>query len=76
MQGRNKDVSKDDIDIGNIFIFPEHLGEKDDEAGTIKITERTDTSYTPGTYQEGKKYYNYQDGKFYEFQNDTFIAPQ
>jgi len=76
MQGRNENVSRDDIDIGNIFIFPEHLGKKDEEAGTIKITERTDTSYTPGTYQEGKKYYNYQDGKFYEFQNDTFIAPQ
>ena len=76
MQGRNENVSIADIDIGNTFIFPEHLGKKDDEAGTIKITERTDTSYTPGTYQEGKKYYNYQDGKFYEFQNDTFIAPQ
>ena len=76
MQGRNKNVSKADIDIGMIFIDPEHLGKKDDEAGTVKITERTDTSYTPGTYQEGKKYYNYQDGKFYEFQNDTFIAPQ
>ena len=76
MQGRNKDVTKNDIDIGRIFIDPDHLGKIDEEAGTISITEKTDTSYTPGTYQEGKKYYNYQDGKFYEFQNDTFIAPQ
>jgi hypothetical protein len=70
--GRNKDVSKDDIDLTQIYIDPDTLGAEDPDSGIIKITEEKGI-YTPGDYQEGLKYYHPIKGKFYTFQGETFI---
>jgi len=72
IDGRNKDVSKDDIDLTQIYIDPDALGAEDSDSGIIKITEEKGI-YTPGDYQEGLKYYHPIKGKFYTFQGETFI---
>jgi len=72
VDGRNKDVSKDDIDLTQIYIDPDVLGSEDSESGIIKLTEQKGI-YTPGDYQEGLKYYHPIKGKFYTFQGETFI---
>jgi len=72
IDGRNKDVSKDDIDLTQIYIDPDALGAEDQDSGIIKITEEKGI-YTPGDYQEGLKYYHPIKGKFYTFQGETFI---
>ena len=72
VDGRNKDVSKEDIDLTQIYIDPDVLGSEDPDSGTIKLTEQTGI-YTQGDYQEGLKYYHPIKGKFYTFQGETFI---
>jgi len=72
VDGRNKDVSKDDIDLTQIYIDPDVLGSEDSGSGIIKLTEQKGI-YTPGDYQEGLKYYHPIKGKFYTFQGETFI---
>jgi len=72
MTGRNKDVSKDEIDLTQIYIDPDTLGAEDPDSGIIKITQEKGI-YTPGDYQEGLKYYHPIKGKFYTFQGETFI---
>jgi len=72
VDGSNKDVSKDDIDLTQIYIDPEALGKEDSESGIISLTEQKGI-YTPGDYQEGLKYYHPIKGKFYTFQGETFI---
>ena len=72
IDGRNKDVSKDDIDLTQIYIDPDALGAEDSDSGIIKITQEKGI-YTPGDYQEGLKYYHPIKGKFYTFQGETFI---
>ena len=72
VDGRNKDVSKEDIDLTQIYIDPDVLGLEDPDSGTIKLTEQTGI-YTQGDYQEGLKYYHPIKGKFYTFQGETFI---
>ena len=72
VDGRNKDVTKDDIDLTQIYIDPDALGSEDSESGIIKLTEQKGI-YTPGDYQEGLKYYHPIKGKFYTFQGETFI---
>jgi hypothetical protein len=72
VDGRNKDVSKDDIDLTQIYIDPDVLGSEDQDSGIIKLTEQKGI-YTPGDYQEGLKYYHPIKGKFYTFQGETFI---
>ena len=72
VDGRNKDVSKDDIDLTQIYIDPDVLGSEDPDSGTIKLTEQKGI-YTQGDYQEGLKYYHPIKGKFYTFQGETFI---
>ena len=70
--GRNKDVSKDDIDITQIYIEPDILGSEDPESGIIDLTENKGI-YTEGDYQNGLKYYHPIKGKFYTFQGEKFI---
>ena len=70
--GRNKDVSKDDIDITQIYIEPDILGSEDPESGIIDLTENKGI-YTEGDYQDGLKYYHPIKGKFYTFQGEKFI---
>ena len=70
--GRNKDVSKDDIDITQIYIEPDILGSEDPESGIIDLTENKG-NYTEGEYQNGLKYYHPIKGKFYTFQGEKFI---
>jgi len=72
MTGRNKDVSKDDIDLTQIYIEPDVLGKEDSESGIISLTEKPGF-YTEGTYQNGLKYYHPIKGKFYTFQGEKFI---
>jgi len=72
VDGRNKDVSKEDIDLTQIYIDPEALGSEDQESGIISLTEQKGI-YTPGDYQEGLKYYHPIKGKFYTFQGEKFI---
>ena len=72
VDGRNPDVSKDDIDLTQIYIDPDVLGSEESESGIIKLTEQKGI-YTPGDYQEGLKYYHPIKGKFYTFQGETFI---
>ncbi len=72
IDGRNKEVSKDDIDLTQIYIDPDALGAEDPDSGIIKITQEKGI-YTPGDYQEGLKYYHPIKGKFYTFQGETFI---
>jgi len=70
--GRNPDVSKDDIDITQIYIEPDILGSEDPESGIIDLTENKGI-YTEGDYQNGLKYYHPIKGKFYTFQGEKFI---
>jgi len=70
--GRNKNVSKDDIDITQIYIEPDILGSEDPESGIIDLTENKGI-YTEGDYQDGLKYYHPIKGKFYTFQGEKFI---
>ena len=70
--GRNKNVSKDDIDITQIYIEPDILGSEDPESGIIDLTENKGI-YTEGDYQNGLKYYHPIKGKFYTFQGEKFI---
>ena len=72
IDGRNKDVSKDDIDLTQVYIDPDVLGSEDPDSGIIKLTEQKGI-YTAGDYQEGLKYYHPIKGKFYTFQGETFI---
>ncbi len=70
--GRNPNVSKDDIDITQIYIDPDVLGTEDQESGVISLTENKG-NYTEGEYQNGLKYYHPIKGKFYTFQGEKFI---
>jgi len=70
--GRNPDVSKDDIDITQIYIDPDVLGAEDQDSGIIDLTENK-ANYTEGEYQNGLKYYHPIKGKFYTFQGEKFI---
>ena len=72
IDGRNQAVSKDDIDLTQVYIDPDVLGSEDQDSGIIKLTEQKGI-YTPGDYQEGLKYYHPIKGKFYTFQGETFI---
>ena len=72
VDGRNKDVSKEDIDLTQIYIDPEALGSEEQESGIISLTEQKGI-YTPGDYQEGLKYYHPIKGTFYTFQGEKFI---
>jgi len=72
IDGRNKAVSKDDIDLTQIYIDPDVLGSEDSDSGVIGLTEQKGI-YTQGDYQEGLKYYHPIKGKFYTFQGETFI---
>jgi len=72
MNGRNKDVSKDDIDLTQIYIEPDVLGKEDPDSGIISLTEQPGF-YTEGTYKNGLVYYHPIKGKFYTFQGETFI---
>ena len=72
MSGRNPSVSKDDIDITQIYIEPDILGSEDPESGIIDLTENKGI-YTEGDYQNGLKYYHPIKGKFYTFQGEKFI---
>jgi len=72
IDGRNENVSKDDIDLTQVYIEPDVLGEEDPDSGIIKLTEQKGL-YTEGDYQEGLKYYHPIKGKFYTFQGETFI---
>ena len=72
VDGKNKDVSKDDIDLTQIYIDPDVLGKEDPDSGIIGLTEQKGI-YTQGDYQEGLKYYHPIKGKFYTFQGETFI---
>ena len=70
--GRNPNVSKDDIDITQIYIDPDVLGAEDQDSGVISLTENKG-NYTEGEYQNGLKYYHPIKGKFYTFQGEKFI---
>jgi hypothetical protein len=72
VDGRNSNVSKDDIDLTQIYIEPDVLGKEDSESGIINLTEQPGF-YTEGTYQNGLKYYHPIKGKFYTFQGEKFI---
>ncbi len=72
MDGRNPNVSKEDIDLTQIYIEPDVLGKEDPDSGIISLTEQPGF-YTEGTYQNGLKYYHPIKGKFYTFQGETFI---
>jgi len=72
VDGKNPDVSKDDIDLTQIYIDPDVLGKEDPESGIIGLTEQKG-NYVPGDYQDGLKYYHPIKGKFYTFQGETFI---
>ena len=72
VDGKNPNVSKDDIDLTQIYIDPDVLGKEDSESGIISLTEQKGI-YTSGDYQEGLKYYHPIKGKFYTFQGETFI---
>jgi len=72
VDGRNSNVSKDDIDLTQIYIEPDVLGKEDSESGIISLTEKPGF-YTEGTYQNGLKYYHPIKGKFYTFQGEKFI---
>jgi hypothetical protein len=72
VDGRNKDVTKDDIDLTQIYIDPDVLGAEDSESGIISLTEQSGF-YTEGEYQNGLKYYHPIKGKFYTFQGEKFI---
>jgi len=70
--GRNPNVSKDDIDLTQIYIDPDVLGAEDQDSGVISLTENKG-NYTEGEYQNGLKYYHPIKGKFYTFQGEKFI---
>ena len=72
VDGRNPNVSKDDIDLTQIYIDPDALGKEDPESGIISVTDQAGY-YTEGDYQNGLKYYHPIKGKFYTFQGETFI---
>ena len=72
VDGKNPNVSKDDIDLTQIYIDPDVLGKEDPESGIIGLTEQKG-NYVPGDYQDGLKYYHPIKGKFYTFQGETFI---
>jgi hypothetical protein len=72
VDGRNKDVSKKDIDITQTYIDPDVLGAEDQESGIIGLTEKAG-AYEQGDYQNGLKYYHPIKGKFYTFQGEKFI---
>ena len=72
VDGKNPNVSKDDIDLTQIYIDPDVLGKEDPDSGIIELTEQKGI-YTQGDYQEGLKYYHPIKGKFYTFQGETFI---
>jgi hypothetical protein len=72
VDGRNPNVSKDDIDLTQIYIEPDVLGKEDPESGIISVTDQAGY-YTEGDYQNGLKYYHPIKGKFYTFQGETFI---
>ena len=72
IEGRNSNVSKDDIDLTQIYIDPDVLGSENPDSGIIGLTEQKGI-YTQGDYQEGLKYYHPIKGKFYTFQGETFI---
>ena len=72
VDGRNPNVSKDDIDLTQIYIDPDALGKEDPDSGIIRLTEQAGY-YTEGDYQNGLKYYHPIKGKFYTFQGETFI---
>jgi hypothetical protein len=72
VDGRNPNVSKDDIDLTQIYIDPDTLGKEDPDSGIISVTDQAGY-YTEGDYQNGLKYYHPIKGKFYTFQGETFI---
>ena len=72
VDGRNPNVSKDDIDLTQIYIDPDALGKEDPDSGIINITDQAGY-YTEGDYQNGLKYYHPIKGKFYTFQGEKFI---
>lgn len=72
VDGRNPNVSKDDIDLTQIYIDPDALGKEEEESGIISVTDQAGY-YTEGDYQNGLKYYHPIKGKFYTFQGDKFI---
>jgi len=72
VDGKNPNVSKEDIDLTQIYIEPDVLGKEDPESGIIGLTDQPGF-YTEGTYQNGLKYFHPIKGKFYTFQGETFI---
>ena len=69
VDGTNKDVTYEEIDIDLPFIDPENLGGVDSETAVISEV------VTPGgeTYTDGTKYFNYKNRKWYTYQSGTFI---
>ena len=66
--GRIPGVSKEDLDPQQKYIDPEAFAEKTED-GIYEIS----ADVQDGEYQEGLKYYNLLDGKFYTFTSNQFV---
>ena len=65
--GKIEEVKFEEIDIDQPWIDPDSLGTVDSETEVITDTGEGDA------YAEGIKYYNYRNGKWYNYQSGTFI---
>ena len=65
--GKNENVTFEEIDIDQPWIDPDSLGTVDGETQVITDTTEGDD------YAEGTKYYNYRNGKWYTYQSEQFI---
>ena len=65
---RVKDVSKQDLDPQQKYIDPDAFAGKTED-GIYEISARVQD----GDYQDGLKYYNLLDGKFYTFTSNQFV---
>ena len=66
--GRIPGVSKEDLDPQQKYIDPEAFAEKTED-GIYEIS----ADVEDGEYQDGLKYYNLLDGKFYTFTSNQFV---
>ena len=69
VDGTNKDVAYEEIDIDLPYIDADNIGEIDSETAVITET------VTPGgeTYTDGTKYFNYKNRKWYTYQSGQFL---
>ena len=65
--GKNENVTFEEIDIDQPWIDTDSLGAVDSETQVITDTTEGDA------YAEGTKYFNYRNGKWYNYQSGTFI---